>query len=80
VEADGEEEVEIFSGFGAEVTLKVEDQCDIIEPKVTDWARNTSKQLYRDLEKYYTELTSDKTIEEFLKSGGYRFDENGNIS
>jgi hypothetical protein len=53
--------------------------CDKIDPIITDWAREKSKGLYRDLENYYEELSSDETIASDLSSGGHSFDEDGNM-
>lgn len=39
----------------------------LLENVLTEWARETSKLLYKDLEKYYTELTSDESVIESLE-------------
>lgn len=79
VELDGDDEIELDLGFGALIEFKVSKLCDEIEPAITTWARASAKELYNDLEKYYEEQTSDETIAEDLRSGGYQFDEDGNL-
>ena len=46
---------------------------------ITDWAREKSKELYRNLENDYEELTSDESIASDLELSGYSFDKDGNI-
>ena len=79
VEVDGEDEIELDLGLGSIITYDVNNLCENIEPKITKWARQRSKQFYNDLEKYYETETSDEAVAENLRSGGYRFDEEGNI-
>jgi hypothetical protein len=80
VELDSsEDEIELDLGLGAIVTLQVQELCDKIQPGITEWAREKSKNLYRELEKCYEDLTSDEGIASNLRSGYYRFDSNGNI-
>jgi len=79
VEVDGDEEIELDLGLGMIIEIDVNDVCDRIEPTITDWARDKSKDLYRDLEKYYDELSSDETIASDLEAGGHTFDEEGNM-
>lgn len=79
VEVDGDEEIELDLGLGMLIEIDVNDVCDRIEPVITDWARERSKELYRDLENYYEELSSDETIASDLASGGHTFDEEGNM-
>jgi hypothetical protein len=79
VEVDGDDEIEMDLGIGVNITLDVQEQCDKLEPKITEWAREESKGLYRDLENNYEELQSDEYIIQDLKDGGYRFDSEGNI-
>jgi len=50
-----------------------------MEDMLTEWARDKSEDLYRRLEKYYTELTSDEAIEDSLRQNDYEFDKDGNI-
>jgi hypothetical protein len=79
VEVDGDEEIELDLGLGMLIEIDVNDVCDKIDPIITDWAREKSKDLYRDLENYYEELSSDETIASDLASGGHSFDEEGNM-
>lgn len=79
LEVDGEDKIELDLGFGALVEFEVGKLCEGIEPKITEWARNRSKQLFNDLEKYYEEETSDEAVAENLRSSNYRFDEDGNM-
>jgi hypothetical protein len=79
VEVDGDEEIELDLGLGMLIKIDINDVCDSIEPKITDWAREKSKGLYRDLENYYEELSSDEAIASDLASGGHSFDEDGNM-
>ena len=79
VSVDGDEEIELDLGLGMIIEIDVNDVCDRIEPTITDWARDKSKDLYRDLEKYYDELSSDETIASDLEAGGYTFDKEGNM-
>jgi len=50
-----------------------------LEQVVTDWVRERSRNLYRDLEKYYTELTTDESIMETLEENEYLFTESGKL-
>lgn len=52
---------------------------DELEDKVTEYIRGICKDLYRDLEKEYDDLTSDESVKETLISNDYEFDEEGNI-
>lgn len=79
VEVDGDDEIELDLGIGLEITIDIQDQCDKIEPTITDWAREKSKELYSSLEQYHEELMSDDNIENNLSSGGHKFDEEGNM-
>jgi len=79
VEIDGEDEIEVDLGLGMVIEIDISEICEKIEPIITDWAREKSKELYRNLENSYEELRSDETISSDLESGGYTFDENGNI-
>jgi hypothetical protein len=79
VEVDGDEEIELDLGLGMIIEIDVNDVCERIDPIITDWAREKSKKLYRDLENYHDELQSDETIAEDLRSGGHTFNEDGNM-
>lgn len=79
VEVDGDEEIELDLGPGMIIDIDVNDICEKIEPYITDWARDKSKDLYKDLENYYEELSSDETIASDLEAGGHTFDKEGNM-
>ena len=79
VEVDGDEEIELDLGLGMIIEIDVNDVCERIDPIITDWAREKSKKLYRDLENYHDELQSDENIANDLSSGGHEFDEEGNM-
>lgn len=79
VEVDGDEEIELDLGLGMIIAIDVNDICEKIEPSITDWARDKSKDLYKDLENYYEELSSDETIASDLEAGGHTFDKEGNM-
>ena len=50
-----------------------------LEDKVTEYVRDLCKDLYRELEKEYENLTSDESIREILMDNSYKFDEKGNM-
>ena len=50
-----------------------------LEEMVTKWARATSVDLYRKLERYYDELMSDEEVKETIIQNDYKFDKNGNF-
>ena len=79
VEVDGDEEIELDLGLGMIIDIDVNGICEKIEPSITDWARDKSKDLYKDLENYYEELSSDETIASDLEAGGHTFDKEGNM-
>lgn len=79
VEVDGDDEIELDLGLGMIIEIDVNDVCERIDPIITDWAREKSKKLYRDLENYHDELQSDENIANDLSSGGHEFDEEGNM-
>lgn len=80
VELDSsEDEIELDLGLGAIVTLQVQELCDKIQPGITEWAREKSKGLYRELENYYEELLSDENVSKDLMTYDYTFDSDGNM-
>ena len=79
VEVDGDNEIELDLGLGMVIEIDISEICEKIEPIITDWAREKSKELYRDLENDYEELTSDESIASDLELSGYSFDKDGNI-
>lgn len=50
---------------------------DELEAAMTKWARDKSRDLYKKLEKYYEELTSDEFVTEYLVEQGEVFLDNG---
>ena len=50
-----------------------------LEDDATEWIRDKCKELYKKLEDYNNELTSDKEVAESLISNEYMFDEEGDI-
>lgn len=50
-----------------------------LEEMVTKWARATSVDLYRKLERYYDDLMSDEEVKETIIQNDYKFDKNGNF-
>lgn len=50
-----------------------------IENLVTEYIRGLCKDLYRNLEREYDNLTSEELVKETLISNNYEFDEEGNI-
>jgi hypothetical protein len=50
-----------------------------LEEMVTKWARSTSKDLYRKLERYYDNLMSDEEVKETIIGNDYKFDKDGNL-
>jgi hypothetical protein len=53
---------------------------DMIQNKVTNWAREKSKNLYRGLEKEYDYLTSDEAVKEAIENNDYMFTEDGELA
>lgn len=53
---------------------------DMIQNKVTNWAREKSKNLYRDLEKEYDYLTSDEEVKDSIEANDYLFTEDGELA
>ena len=79
VEVQGDDEIGFDLGLEIVIKISVSDICERIEPMITDWAREKSKELYRNLENDYEELTSDESIASDLELSGYSFDKDGNI-
>ena len=79
VEVDGDDEVEIYIGPDVNVTLDVEQQCELIQPKVEEWAKGKADELYDKLEKAYEDLSSDESVTATLIANDYEFDADGNI-
>lgn len=79
VEVDGDEEIQLDLGLGMIIDINLNDVCERIEPTITDWARENSKRLYKNLEKYHDELQSDESIANDLSLSGNEFDEEGNM-
>jgi hypothetical protein len=68
-----------------DIPESLQDEIDIDEyenqimESVTDWARSTSKDLYRKLERYYDNLRSDEEVKETIIGNDYKFDKDGNF-
>lgn len=77
VEVDGEEEIEVIISADVFYTIDVNKKAEELEPKVTDWARQKSKELYKKLYACYEDLTSDSSVKSFLEGNNYMFDEYG---
>ena len=52
---------------------------DAFDKYVIRTYKDLCRELYRDLEKYYEELTSDEAVEDMLINNEYEFTENGKI-
>jgi hypothetical protein len=74
-----DEDFYIKIGLEGEVLIDLDVFLHELEMEAIMWVREKSKGLYRDLENYYEELTSDEGIADNLRSGGYEFDEMGNM-
>jgi len=46
---------------------------------ITDWARTKARELYKKLETYYDELSSDEEVMEYFKENEFLFFENGKV-
>jgi len=46
---------------------------------VIDTYKDLCRELYKDLEKYYEELTSDEAVQEYIEENDYEFTEDGSI-
>ena len=59
---------------------KISDEdLDSMEGVITEWVRQTSREVYQKLENYYIELTTDEAIMETLVENEYLFTESGTI-
>lgn len=69
---DHENTVAAYTGYEGDILT---DQ-DIfrLDSVITEWVRIQCRKLHSDLEKYYEELTSDQSVEEYL-GGSYFFDD-----
>ena len=52
---------------------------DAFDKYVIRTYKDLCRELYRDLEEYYEELTSDEAIQEAIEENGYEFTEDGKI-
>lgn len=50
-----------------------------LEDEITEWARDKSRELYSNLNKYYDELTSEEEIKDTIEANDFQFDEDGNM-
>lgn len=68
--------VNYFSGGGIDLFPDEEEKLTNV---VLEWARTKAKELYKNLEKYWDELTSDEEIIEYFKENEFLFYENGKV-
>lgn len=68
--------VNYYSGGGIELFPDEEEKLTDV---VLDWARTKAKELYKNLEKYWDELTSDDEIMEYFEDNEFLFYENGKV-
>ncbi len=50
-----------------------------LENVILEWARTKSVELYKNLEKYFDELTSDEAVVEYFTDNGFLFFKNGKV-
>lgn len=80
VEVDGDDEITYSIGMEVNLEYNVDDLCRKIEPQILDWAKNKSKEIYSDLEKYHDEQMSDEYIADTFRENETEFDSEGNIA
>lgn len=68
--------VNYYSGGGIEL---FPDNQEILTDVVLEWARTEAKELYKNLEEYWDELTSDDRIMEYFEDNEFLFYENGKV-
>jgi len=68
--------VNYYSGGGIELFPDEEEKLTDV---VLEWARTKAKELYKNLEKYWDELTSDDEIMEYFEDNEFLFYENGKV-
>ena len=59
--------------------LSSEEQEDLTKV-IDEWARTKARELYKNLEKYYDELTSDDEVMEYFSNNDFMFLENGKVA
>lgn len=68
--------VNYYSGGGIDLFPDEEEKLTDV---VLEWARTKAKELYKNLEKYWDELTSDDEIMEYFEDNEFLFYENGKV-
>ena len=63
---------------GGEDTL-TDAEDEKLEAVVLEWAKTKARELYKNLEKYWDELTSDDEIMEYFSDNEFLFYENGKV-
>lgn len=58
---------------------RLEEQAQRLENMLIEDARNLSRKIYRDLEKYYEELTTKEAITETIKANEWTFTASGKL-
>jgi hypothetical protein len=79
VEVDGDDEIELDMGTGLIIPINIQDQCELIQARLEEWARGKADELYDKLEKSYDDLCSDEAVSQCLIANEYEYDEEGNI-
>jgi len=59
--------------------LMNDDERRKLEAVITEWARTTAHDLYKNLEKYFDELTSDEAVIEYFAENEFLFFSNGKV-
>ena len=81
IEEMDDTELVIMSGFGiGDITVDLDETLEEIElvKKASEWVKSKCKEIYRKLEKAYSEEFSEEAAEEWVDSIGMEFDEDGN--
>jgi hypothetical protein len=68
--------VNYYSGGGIDLFPDEEEKLTNV---VLEWARTKAKELYKNLETYWDELTSDDEIMEYFEDNEFLFYENGKV-
>jgi hypothetical protein len=77
----GDPELILMSPFGVgDITVDLDETLEEIElvKKASEWVKAKCKEIYRKLEKAYSEEFSEEAAEEWVDSIGMEFDEEGN--
>jgi hypothetical protein len=79
LEHASDEDFDVKIGLEGKMNLNFAELLDKIEVRATEWVRGKSRELYRELWKYFEELQSDEYVADALRDNDYEFDINGNI-